>query len=54
MDSPDLFGMDKKDLQISGTKDNGCKWNFVKRDPASYEQGSEDSSFKPFLSHKLR
>ena len=55
MESPDLFGIVKNDLPTQkGDKDLNCKWNFVKRDPASYEQGSEDSSFKPFLSHKLR
>ena len=36
------------------SKDYGCKWNFVERNPSSYEQGSEDSSFKPFLPRPLR
>lgn len=36
------------------SKDLKCRWNFVKRNEASMEQGREDSSFSYFFSNKLR
>jgi hypothetical protein len=36
------------------TKDLGCKWNFVDRRRNSMGQSREDSSFAPFVSHKIR
>ena len=56
MNSLDLFSqIDENNLPATtGDKDLGCKWNFVERNPSSSEQGSEDSSFKPFRSHPLR
>ena len=36
------------------SKDLGCKWNFVDRRRNSMGQSREDSSFAPFISHKIR
>lgn len=36
------------------SKDLGCKWNFVDRRRNSMGQSREDSSFAPFIGHKIR
>ena len=36
------------------SKDLGGKWNFVDRRPNSMGQSREDSSFAPFIGHKIR
>ena len=36
------------------SKDLGGKWNFVERRRNSMGQSREDSSFAPFIAHKLR